>query len=151
MIKQILLFALCLFSTLFTYANDNAVNELMSQGNKVFIEVVNNKKNIDGGYDSFIEHLSAEEWNKWDLVETKDNANFICRLTLTKRKVMGSVRVDAIASILTIDGTEVWVSEKHTGMATLFTGFDALSDAMRKIIRRALSDELCEEIMDKRE
>ncbi|MEG1587957.1 MAG: hypothetical protein RSB32_01895 [Mucinivorans sp.] len=138
---------LILISSITTLQAQN-VKELLSKGNDVFIEVVDKNKNTDGAYESFKRHLLGEEWNRWVLVENKDAANFICRLVIEKKgfNVMSftsyGARVRTVVEIVTPEGKSIWKSKRQQGNVTLYTGGDALSDAMRKVIRRSLKVEL---------
>ena len=124
------------------------IQDLIASGNSVFIEVVDINKNTDGAYDSFVKHLLGEEWNRWVLVKSQDQADFICRLNIEKKGFnffsftsMGA-RVRVITEILTPDSKQVWKSKRQQGNVSPYTGGDALSDAMRKTIRRSLKEEL---------
>lgn len=124
------------------------VKELLSNGNEVFVEVVDKNKNTDGAYESFKKHLLGEEWNRWVLVENKEAANFICRLVIEKKgfNMMSfnsyGARVRTVVEIITPEGKSIWKSKRQQGNVSIYTGGDALSDAMRKVIRRSLKVEL---------
>ncbi|MFR9651513.1 MAG: hypothetical protein SNG35_05765 [Rikenellaceae bacterium] len=124
------------------------VTALISSGNRVFIEINDVKGNTDGAYDSFVRHLNSNEWGRWDLVENVGDANFVCRLNIDKKGfniascTSYGARVQVITEILTTDGRSVWKSKKQQGNVSVYTGGDALSDAMRKVIRRSLQQEL---------
>lgn len=128
--------------------NAQSAQELISKGNSVYIEINDIKKNTGGAYDSFKRHLLSDEWNRWNLVDSKEEADYICRLNIDKKglNVMSmtssGARVRVIAEILTPDGKSVWKSKRQQGNVSVFTGGDALSDAMRKVIRRSLKVEL---------
>lgn len=150
--KQTFLVILAILS--FSYsvqAQRSAVDALISSGNKVFIEVNDINKNTDGACDSFKKHLQSSEWNRWELVDEKSDANFVCRLNVEKLgfNIMSArsygARVRVTTEVLTIDGVSVWKSKKQQGNVSEFTKFDALSDAMRKVIRRSLPKELYNE------
>lgn len=142
----LLLFCLSLFAL---QAQKNApAKELIATGNSVYIEVNDINKNTTGAYEAFKKHLLGSEWNRWTLVENKEQANFICRLNIEKKGMnllsaasMGA-RVRVITEILKPDGTSVWKSKRQQGNVSPYTGGDALSDAMRKVIRRSLKVEL---------
>lgn len=141
---------LILISSITTLQAQNltAFKELLSNGNQVFIEVVDKNKNTNGALESFKKHLLGEEWNRWVLVDNKEEANFICRLLIEKKGFnlmsftsMGA-RVRTVVEILTPEGKSVWESKRQQGNVSVYTGGDALSDAMRKVIRRSLKVEL---------
>lgn len=44
--------------------------------------------------------------------------------------------------IITPEGKSIWKSKRQQGNVSIYTGGDALSDAMRKVIRRSLKMEL---------
>ena len=99
-------------------------------------------------YESFKKHLLGDEWNRWNLVDNKNDANFICRLVIDKKgfnimsaKSMGA-RVRVVTQILNKDGVCVWKSKSQQGNVSVYTAGDALSDAMRKVIRRSIKEEL---------
>ena len=152
--KLFLLFILHLFSILFLYANNSDVKQLISQGNNVFVKVVDTNNDIDDEHNIFIKMLNSDEWNRWNLVDKNEDADFVCTLILKKKGAGFSMsdgkRVDAYLVISSVDGDEVWKSDKYTGNANMFTGFNSLTDAMRKIVRRALTDELYDKIIDRK-
>ncbi len=150
--KKIFLLILVILSFGFSaQAQRKAVDALISSGNKVFIEVNDIKKNADGAYDLFKNYLLSDEWNRWELVDEKSDANFVCRINVEKLgyNIMSvrsyGARVRVITEVLTIDGVSVWKSKKQQGNVSEFTKFDALSDAMRKVVRRSLPKELYNE------
>lgn len=51
-------------------------------------------------------------------------------------------RVRVKAEIYDPERHLLWKSQRYQGNATLFTGFGALEDAMRKLVRKALGKEL---------
>ena len=152
--KVILFFALCMITITSVYAGNDDVKQLIDKGNKAFIIVIDTNDNIDNEYNLFVKMLTSKEWNKWDLVEKKEDADFVCTLILKKKGAGFSMsygkRVDATVEISSVDGVKVWESKKHTGNTNEFTGFNALADVMRKITRRALTDELYKEIINKK-
>ena len=126
----------------------SSVKDLIKDGNLVFIEVVDVNQNTPEAYDSFRRHLMGKEWNRWVLVDSKAQADFVCRLNIEKKgfNIMSATssgaRVRVITEILTKDGKSIWKSKRQQGNVSLYTGGDALSDAMRKVIRRSLKIEL---------
>ena len=146
-IYLLIVMSLILITSVGAQGNENT-KKLIASGNSVFIEVVDTKNNTAGAYDSFKKHLLGEEWNRWVLVDSKDKANFICRITINKKGfnffsfTSIGARVRVITEILTPDGKSVWKSKRQQGNVSTFTKGDALSDAMRKIIRRSLTEEL---------
>ncbi len=147
--KKIFLTAIVITTSLISLLAQD-VKDVISKGNNVYIEVIDIRDNIkEDEHKVFVDHLmDKEEWNRWNIVDSKEKANFICKLSLEKR---GSSKsgilsagswVNAIAEILTVNGDKVWESKKHRGNSSEFTGFNALNDAMRKIVRRALTKEL---------
>lgn len=144
---------LILISSITTLQAQNltAFKELLSNGNQVFIEVVDKNKNTNGALESFKKHLLGEEWNRWVLVDNKEGANFICRLIVEKKgfNLMSftsyGARVRTVVEVLDLEGKSVWKSKRQQGNVSIYTGGDALSDAMRKVIRRSLKVELYEE------
>lgn len=142
---------LLLFVSLFCILqaqNKPAVKDLIMKGNSVFIEINDINKNTDGAYEAFKKHLLSEEWNRWTLVDSKEKADFVCRLNIEKKGFnmmsatsMGA-RVRVITEILDNKGGSVWKSKRQQGNVSIYTGGDALSDAMRKVIRRSLTEEL---------
>lgn len=144
--KKIFLLLITVFSVTFTYANTENVEELIAKGNKVFVEVIDVKNNIKEEQEMFVEYLNGDEWGKWDLVENKEDADFVCKLTLEKKGAGVSfsvgARVEGYVEICTVDDKNVWTSKKQKGNTNEFTGYNALKDIMRKVIRRSLTKEL---------
>lgn len=144
--KKLFLLLISIFSIVSTYANDDNVQELIAKGNKVYAELVDVKDNIKGAEEMFIEYLNSDEWGKWELVENKEDADFVCKLTLLKKgsgfSLSYGARVEGYVEILTTDDQVVWKSKKQMGNTNEFTGFNALKDVMRKVMRRSLTKEL---------
>ncbi|MFR9541616.1 MAG: hypothetical protein SNH27_06145 [Rikenellaceae bacterium] len=147
--KKLLLTCLLSFVTIVCFAqSDKKLSSLISSGNKVFIEINDINKNTDGAYDSFKRHLESDEWSRWDLVQSAEEANFVCRLNIEKKgfNIMSATssgaRVRVVTEILTPLGDSIWKSKRQQGNVSIYTGGDALSDAMRKVIRRSLTVEL---------
>lgn len=131
---------------IFAQKNKDIVT-LLSSGNNVFVEVVDLTQSIDNEVEIFTKYLNGPEWGFWNIVDSKDDSNFICRLTLEKKGAnMNSLgaRIVAIVEIYNVSGEKVWVCKKQTGNSSQFTGFNAMPDAMRKVIRRSLTVELYE-------
>ena len=152
--KVILVLLLCMLTAISVYASNDDVKRLINKGNKAFVIVVDTNADIDDEHNLFVKMLMSDEWNRWELVEKKEAADFICTLVLKKKGAGFSLsdgkRVDATLVIYSVDGSKVWESKKYTGNANMYTGFNSLADVMRKITRRALTDELYETIIDKK-
>lgn len=125
----------------------NELKALLTSGNKVHIEVIDIKDDINGEYEYFVRHLKdKEEWGRWNIVEESTDADFTCRLTLNNKMYMGNGgSIHAYIEIINNKGDVVWKSKVQKGRASAFTGFNAHGDAMRKIIRRAIKEELYNE------
>lgn len=95
-------------------------------------------------------------WNRWTLVEKKESADFILKVSVEKKGVnllsMASdgARIRVITEVCNLKGQSLWKSKRYQGNASIFTGFSALDDAMRKMIRRALGDELLKKCGEKK-
>ena len=148
--KKIYCVILCSFLFITQTVFAQSVKELINSGNAVFIEINDINNNTDGAYESFKKHLLGEEWNRWTLVDSKEDANFICRLNIEKKgfsmlSTSYGARVVVITEILTTDNRSVWKSKKQQGNGSVYTAGNALADAMRKVIRRSLTKELYRE------
>ncbi len=145
-----LLFFMAIFFTL-NGQNSASVKDVIAKGNSVFIEINDINKNTPGALDVFKSYLDSDMWGKWNVVNSKEEADFVCRLNIEKKgmNVMSATsmgaRVRVITEILTKDGVSVWKSKKQQGNATIYTGMDALADAMRKAIKRSIKVELYKE------
>lgn len=135
-------------------AQGKSLKELVSPESKAYIEFIDVKKNIPEAKEAINKALQGEEWNHWTLTESKEDATFILKVSVEKKGMnplsfaSDGARVRVIAEILDMENKTLWKSKRYQGNASVFTGFSALDDAMRKLVRRALGEELmkkCEE------
>lgn len=140
----------CLFCT---FAQDISLGQLTADGNKVYVEFIDVRNNIEDGAKPFITALQGPEWNRWQVVDDKANADFVLRIRVEKKgtgfSISWGARMFTTVSILTTDGRELWHSKLQKGRASEFTGFNAQADAARKVVRRSLGEELQEAIIAK--
>ncbi len=145
----LLLIALCL--AIHIKAQGETLKELVAEGNKAYVELVDVKKNIPEAQEAIHNILVGEEWNRWQLVDSKEEADFILKVSVEKKGVnllslaSDGARVRVIAEVSDLNGKRLWKSKRYQGNASIFTGFSALDDAMRKLVRRALKKGLLEE------
>ena len=137
-------------------AQEKTLKELIAEGNKAYVEFIDVKKNIPEAQNAINTALKGEEWNRWTLVEKKESAEFILKVSVDKKGVnllsMASdgARIRVITEVCNLKGQSLWKSKRYQGNASIFTGFSALDDAMRKMIRRALGDELLKKCGEKK-
>ncbi|MDL2320644.1 hypothetical protein LJC45_05890 [Alistipes sp. OttesenSCG-928-B03] len=124
------------------------INEITAKGKKAYLEIKILKGEISDARTRAYEHLTGDEWNEWEMVDSPEESDFTIRLVFEKKgmnimsmRSMGA-RVRVTAEIADREGKVLWRSKQYQGNVSEFTGFNALSDAMRKIVRRALRDEL---------
>lgn len=138
----------CLFGTF--AQNDVSLGRLTAGGNKVYVEFTDVRNNIADDAKPFITALEGPEWNRWQVVDDKADADFVLHIRVEKKGAGFSVsygaRMFTTVSILTTDGRELWHSKLQKGRASEFTGFNAQADAARKVVRRSLGEELQEAI-----
>ena len=117
-------------------AQDISLGRLTADGNRVYVE--------------FIDALKGPEWNRWQVVGDKADADFVLRIRVEKKgsgfSISWGARMFTTVSILTTDGRELWRAKLQKGRASEFTGFNAQADAARKVVRRSLGEELQEAI-----
>lgn len=146
--KKLLILFFATILSLNMVAQERLLKDLVAEGNKAYIDFVDVKNNIPEAKESINNILLSKEWNRWALVDSKDKADFILKVSVEKKGMnilsMASdgARIRIIAEIYNIENKSLWKSKRYQGNASLFTGFAALDDAMRKLVRRALSDEL---------
>lgn len=146
--KKLLILFFATILSLNMVAQERLLKDLVAEGNKAYIDFVDVKNNIPEAKESINNILLSKEWNRWALVDSKDKADFILKVFVEKKGMnilsMASdgARIRIIAEIYNIENKSLWKSKRYQGNASLFTGFAALDDAMRKLVRRALSDEL---------
>lgn len=140
----------CLFCT---FAQDVSLGRLTADGNKVYVEFIDVRNNIDDDAKPFIAALEGPEWNRWQVVDDKADADFVLRIRVEKKgtgfSISWGARMFTTVSILTTDGRELWRAKLQKGRASEFTGFNAQADAARKVVRRSLGEELQEAIAEK--
>ena len=143
---SVLLMAMCLFFT--GMAQEKNLKALVADGNKAYVDFVDVKGNIPQAKEAIVKALQGAEWNRWQLVDAKENADFILKVSVEKKgmNIMSmtsdGARIRVITEVMSIDGKPLWKSKEYQGNASMFTGYAALEDAMRKMVRRALGDEL---------
>lgn len=142
---------LCCF--LFATAQNAELGELTADGNKVYVEFIDVRNNIGDGAKPFVAALKGPEWNRWQVVDDKAEADFVLRIRVEKKGAGMSLSIGArmftTVAVLTTEGRELWQSKLQKGRTTEFTGFNAQEDAARKVVRRSLGVELQEAIHGK--
>lgn len=142
---------LCCF--LFATAQNTELGQLTADGNKVYVEFIDVRNNIGDGAKPFVAALKGPEWNRWQVVDDKSEADFVLRIRVEKKGAGMSLSIGArmftTVAVLTPDGRELWQSKLQKGRTTEFTGFNAQEDAARKVVRRSLGVELQEAIHGK--
>ena len=68
-------------------AQEKTLKELIAEGNKVYVEFIDVKKNIPEAQNAINTALKGEEWNRWTLVEKKESADFILKVSVEKKGV----------------------------------------------------------------
>lgn len=131
-------------------AQDVSLGRLTADGNKVYVEFIDVRNNIEDDAKPFIAVLQGPEWNRWQVVDDKADADFVLRIRVEKKgsgfSISWGARMFTTVSILTTDGRELWRAKLQKGRASEFTGFNAQADAARKVVRRSLGEELQEAI-----
>lgn len=146
--KTVLVLFITLCCSLSIWAQEKSLKDLVAKGNKVYVEFVDVKKNIPEAEKAIEQALLGEEWNLWSLVNTKNEADFTLKVSVEKKGMnilsmtSDGARVRVIAEVQNLENKTLWKSKRYQGNASMFTGFSAIDDAMRKLIRRALNDEL---------
>lgn len=132
------------------FAQNASLGRLTADGNKVYVEFTDVRNNIGDGAKPFLAALQGAEWNRWQVVDDKADADFVLHIRVEKKGagfgVSLGARMFTTVSILTTDGQELWRSKLQKGRTSEFTGFNAQADAARKVVRRSLSQELQEAI-----
>jgi len=106
-------------------ASAQDLGELIAPGKKVFVEVVDTKGTLD--YDDEVKDCKqlTDDQFEWKVVDSKDEADFVLRLSMWRKKVIGFPRCYMTPAILLPDGTEVWEGKEVKGDASEFNGFRA--------------------------
>lgn len=139
---------LLLFFCITSIANAQNLQDIVAQGKKAYIAFVDVKNNIPEAKSAIKNALLGNEWNRWIIVDSLENANFILKVLVEKKGMnimsfkSSGARIRIRVEVLTLDNKKLWSSKLYQGNASLYTGFSALEDATNKMIRRALSDEL---------
>jgi hypothetical protein len=143
--SAILLLIAGVFGTTLTVSAQD-INEITAKGKKAYLEVNVIQGDIPDAYEEAKEHLTGSEWNEWVIVDKPEDGDFTIRLIFQKLGFgLGGgdgARVRVVAEVTDQNGTVLWNSKRYQGNAHLTTGYNALRDAVRKIVRRALKDEL---------
>lgn len=131
-------------------AQDISLGRLTADGNRVYVEFIDVRNNIEDDAKPFIAALKGPEWNRWQVVDDKADADFVLRIRVEKKgsgfSISWGARMFTTVSILTTDDRELWRAKLQKGRASEFTGFNAQADAARKVVRRSLGEELQEAI-----
>jgi len=125
----------------------NNLGKLTAEGNKAFVELVDVNRNVPEAKAAINKALLGDDWNRWKLVSEKDSADFILKVSVEKKgwSLLSSsdgARVVVFAEVLNLNGISLWKSKRYQGNAKLITGYSALSDAIRKLVRKALYVEM---------
>lgn len=67
-------------------AQEKTLKELIAEGNKTYVEFIDVKKNIPEAQNAINTALKGEEWNRWTLVEKKESADFILKVSVEKKE-----------------------------------------------------------------
>jgi hypothetical protein len=108
----------------------------------VIVDVIG-KKDIRYAEQDVFSILKSDEWGVWNIVDKKESASFILKVILEKKgNGFTGVKVFAKAELYNNEKELLWKSKKYKGNVSLFTGYNAFGDALRKLVRRGLKDEL---------
>lgn len=69
---------LCCF--IFATAQNTTLGELTADGNKVYVEFIDVRNNIGDGAKPFVAALKGPEWNRWQVVDDKADADFVLHI-----------------------------------------------------------------------
>lgn len=146
MIKRTILILITICFSICMNAQNN-LGKLTAEGNKAFVELVDVNRNVPEAKAAINKALLGDDWNRWKLVSEKDSADFILKVSVEKKgwSLLSSsdgARVVVFAEVLNLNGISLWKSKRYQGNAKLITGYSALSDAIRKLVRKALYVEM---------
>lgn len=66
-------------------AQDISLGRLTADGNKVYVDFIDVRNNIEDDAKPFIAVLQGPEWNRWQVVDDKADADFVLRIRVEKR------------------------------------------------------------------
>lgn len=93
-------------------AQDISLGRLTADGNRVYVEFIDVRNNIEDDAKPFIAALKGPEWNRWQVVDDKADADFVLRIRVEKKgsgfSISWGARMFTTVSILTTDGRELW-------------------------------------------
>jgi hypothetical protein len=140
--KRLLILFLLLVSVLVNATDLTNLTDTSS----VYVEVEEiGDKEIEYAETDLYDILQSDEWGKWILADTKEDAEFILKVTLEKKgNWFSGVKVFLVGELFDSDSNLLWKSSKFKGNVTAFTGYNALGDVLRKFVRRGLKKELFE-------
>lgn len=70
-------------------AQDISLGRLTADGNRVYVEFIDVRNNIEDDAKPFIAALKGPEWNRWQVVGDKADADFVSA-SASKRRARGS-------------------------------------------------------------
>ena len=115
------------------------LKQLVADGNNVYI-MMDDPTNSFDEKDAFIREY-IQEYTKWNLVDSLDDADFILYVEVHKTESFSRVH-SATPSIRRPDGTVVWRGTKQRAAPVIQNGFLAVRGVSRDIVRVALMEDL---------
>jgi len=122
-----------------------SLQEVTSEGNKVFVEIVDEFAGTDDAFpqDEWqdVTNYSAEAGG-WVLVSTPEEADFIFHVDVKKKVVFFSPRTWLTPSVRLKDGAILWQGKTYIGDADLGNGFRATNAAIAKMLKKGFGKDL---------
>ena len=119
------------------------LKDLVADGNNVYIEMDDPTNSFDEK-DAFIREY-MRQYTKWNLVESKEEADFILLVEVHKTESFSRVH-SATPSICRPDGTVVWIGRTQRAAPVIQNGFVAVRGVSKDIVKEALMEDLMDAI-----
>ena len=115
------------------------LKDLVADGNNVYIEM-DDPTNSFYEKDAFIREY-MRQYTKWNLVESKEEADFILLVEVHKTESFSRVH-SATPSICRPDGTVVWKGRTQRAAPVIQNGFLAVRGVSKDLVREGLMEDL---------
>lgn len=120
-----------------TFKPTKTIDDLTQKENKIFLEI--DTQDIQGFYEIVFEEF--KKWNYWEIVDKRDEAEFILQLKTIKKGAGGfswAPRIKVQAFIRMPNNQLLWTSDDYQGNSNAFSGFSAKKDVINKLIYKGI-------------
>jgi hypothetical protein len=120
--------------------------DLLEPGHRVYVQPV-----VGSGKHEYMKDF-LRSWGRWEVVNKQEDAEIMVQLDFSGSDLMGMASI--IATIKAVaTGAELWKSEKHTGLRTIFhlyaSPYKRASEGVVEEMKKAFTTKIKKDIDDK--